>query len=96
LPARSILEVNEADAPINEKKYVGRLWKPARSFRRPCQAEPDVHKATNVNFALTIGMLKLRRRLRSRRPVRRPVLTWEVLHIPNAPCLSGWRDHIRR
>jgi len=41
-------------------------------------------------------MLKLRRRLRSSRPVRRPLLTWEVLHIPVAPCLSGWRDHIRR
>jgi hypothetical protein len=53
-------------------------------------------KVTNVNFALTIGMLKLRRRLRSSRPVRRPLLTWEVLHIPVAPCLSGWRDHIRR
>ena len=53
-------------------------------------------KANEVNFALTIGMLKLRRRLRSTRPFRRPALTWETLHIPVAPCLCGWRDHIRR
>ncbi|HVT29692.1 MAG TPA: hypothetical protein VHE81_16865 [Lacipirellulaceae bacterium] len=69
---------------------------PATLFRRPSQAHPDLPKATNVNFALTIGMLKLRRRLRSSRPCRRPLLTWEVLHIPIAPCLSSWRDHIRR
>jgi hypothetical protein len=53
-------------------------------------------EAIKMNFALTIGMLKLRRRLRSTRPFRRPSLTWEALHIPVAPCLSGWRDHIRR
>ena len=49
-----------------------------------------------MNFFLTIGMLKLRRRLRATRTFRRPALTWEVLHIPVAPCLCGWRDHIRR
>ena len=48
-----------------------------------------------VNFALTIGMLKLRRRLRSARPSR-PVLDWAVLHVPIAPCLMGWRERIRR
>jgi hypothetical protein len=53
-------------------------------------------KAPDVNFALTIGMLKLRRRLRSTRPFRRPVLAWEVLHIPVTPCLMGWRERIRR
>jgi hypothetical protein len=53
-------------------------------------------KALDVNFALTIGMLKLRRRLRSTRPSRRPGLDWEVLHIPVTPCLMGWRERIRR
>jgi hypothetical protein len=53
-------------------------------------------KVTDVNFALTIGMLKLRRRLRSTRSFRRPSLTWEALHVPVAPCLCGWREHIRR
>jgi len=53
-------------------------------------------EAIEMNFALSIGMMKLRRRLRSTRPFRRPSLTWEVLHIPVAPFLSGWRDHIRR
>ena len=53
-------------------------------------------EGTDVNFALTIGMLKLRRRLRSTRPFRRPALTWEVLHIPVTPCLMGWRERIRR
>ena len=60
------------------------------------QATKPAAKANEVNFALTIGMLKLRRRLRSSRPFRRPLLTWETLHIPVAPCLCGWRDHIRR
>jgi hypothetical protein len=49
-----------------------------------------------MNFALTIGMLKLRRRLRSTRPSRRSGLDWEVLHIPVMPCLMGWRERIRR
>jgi hypothetical protein len=49
-----------------------------------------------LNFALTIGMLKLRRRLRSTRPSRRSGLDWEVLHIPVMPCLMGWRERIRR
>jgi hypothetical protein len=49
-----------------------------------------------MNFALTIGMLKLRRRLRSTRPLRRPMLDWATLHIPVTPCLMGWRERIRR
>jgi hypothetical protein len=49
-----------------------------------------------MNFALTIGMLKLRRRLRSTRPLRRPMLDWATLHIPVMPCLMGWRERIRR
>jgi hypothetical protein len=53
-------------------------------------------KVTLVNFALTIGMLKLRRRLRSTRPLRRPMLDWATLHIPVTPCLMGWRERIRR
>jgi hypothetical protein len=49
-----------------------------------------------VNFYLTIGMLKLRRRMWATRTFRRPAMAWDVLHIPVAPCLCGWRDHIRR
>ena len=49
-----------------------------------------------MNFALTIGMLKLRRRLRSARPSRRPMLDWATLHVPVAACLMGWRERIRR
>jgi hypothetical protein len=69
-----------------------------RRIRRLCTSGFRLNylEATSLNFALTIGMLKLRRRLRSTRPNRRPTMTWEVLHIPVAPCLSGWRDHIRR
>jgi len=50
----------------------------------------------DVNFALTIGMLKLRRRLRSTRPARRPLLDWWMLHVPVTACLMGWRERIRR
>jgi hypothetical protein len=58
---------------------------------------PDsLTRIPELNFALTIGMLKLRRRLRSTRPSRRPGLDWEVLHIPVMPCLMGWRERIRR
>lgn len=60
------------------------------------QCEFHIFQVTDVNFALTIGMLKLRRRLRSARPTRRPMLDWLTLHVPIAPCLMGWRERIRR
>jgi hypothetical protein len=53
-------------------------------------------KEPELNFALTKGMLKLRRRLRSTRPFRSPMLDWEMLHVPVAAYLAGWRQHMRR
>jgi hypothetical protein len=93
LPALIILEVEAGFGSIGEGRSGFPAW---QESVKTSGTESLTYEDTKVNFALTIGMLKLRRRLRSTRPARRPMLDWATLHIPVMPCLMGWRERIRR